>query len=338
MQVTIHSSASIFETLHPEWNPLLGQSITNSFFLTWEFQKTWWDHFGGGQHLQVVSARDEAGRLIGLAPLYLTHSEGEAHHLRIIGGIDVADYLDWLALRGQEQAILAALFAAICDQTPYPWTLLDLRPLPAATPTRALLPALAEARGFHVAACLSDVCPIIELPPTFEAYLESLDKKQRHELRRKMRKAHSDADVRWHVVGADHDLARAMDDFIALHQSSSAGKDDFMTPLMKDFFQALARAAYDAGWLELAFVEFNGRPAATYLNFAYDRNTLVYNSGFDPQAYSLLSPGIVLLTHLIERAIQNGHQRFDFLRGDEVYKFRMGAKPTEVHQLAISRT
>jgi CelD/BcsL family acetyltransferase involved in cellulose biosynthesis len=87
----------------------------------------------------------------------------------------------------------------------------------------------------------------------------------------------------------------------------------------------------------LAFIELNGEKAAAMLNFDYRDSILVYNSGYDPQKYARLSPGIVLLSYCIQRAIELGRTEFDFLRGAEEYKYRFGAQPTEVHRLLITR-
>ena len=63
---------------------------------------------------------------------------------------------------------------------------------------------------------------------------------------------------------------------------------------------------------------------------------LVYNSGHDAGEHGNLSPGIVLLGRLIEYAIEKGYREFDFLRGNEAYKYDMGGKDTEVCQLRIT--
>ncbi|MDL1883917.1 GNAT family N-acetyltransferase, partial [Anaerolineae bacterium CFX8] len=76
--------------------------------------------------------------------------------------------------------------------------------------------------------------------------------------------------------------------------------------------------------------------AATYLNFVYNRHVLVYNSGLLPGEYGHLSPGIVLLAYNIRHAIENNAVVFDFLRGNEVYKYRMGAQDTRVFMLRAS--
>ncbi len=337
MKVEIHHSPQIFESLRAEWNALLRQSASDTLFLTWEFQKTWWDHFGAGHELHVLSARDEAGRLIAIGPLYGERNEAKHYVLRFIGGTEVADYLDIFVLRGHEHEVFKEIFDALCEADDCPWNLLDLHNVPASSSLLAAFSALGEQRGFHVHSRIEDVCPVIHLPSTFEAYLESLDKKQRHEVRRKMRKAYADADVKWYIIDSHGELPVAVDNFVELQQRSKLNKGEFMTPLMANFFNALATRAHEAGWLELSFIEMNGQRAATYLNFIYNGNTLVYNSGYDPQAYAALSPGIVLLAHLIEHSILQGRKQFDFLQGNEAYKYRMGAHDTQIYHLEIQR-
>ena len=335
LQVQTFHTSDAFDALKPEWNALLKQSASDALFLTWEFQATWWRHLRDGDDLRLITVRDADGGLIGIAPVYGLRTDGDCIALRLIGGVEVADYLDFIAARGCEREVLRAIFEALCAMPD--WRLLDLRNVPAASPTRALLPALAAERGFAVEERVEEVCPVVALPETFDAYLDSLDKKQRHEIRRKIRKAHNEAAVSWHVVGAEHDLTTAMNDFIDLHQRSAHYKDDFMTPDMQNYFRALAQQMQSAGWLELAFIEIHGTRAASYFNFVYNDETLCYNSGYDPEAYAVLSPGIVLLSTLIDHSIQQKRKRFDFLQGNEVYKYRMGAADTQVYQLTVQR-
>jgi CelD/BcsL family acetyltransferase involved in cellulose biosynthesis len=90
------------------------------------------------------------------------------------------------------------------------------------------------------------------------------------------------------------------------------------------FFRAIAPITAACGWLQLTFLTVDGVPAAGYLNFDYNNRILVYNSGLLPEGYAHLSPGIVLLTYNIRYAIEHGRKAFDFLRGNEEYKYRMG--------------
>lgn len=331
----IHESPAAFDALEPEWRTLLADVPSHTLFQTWEFQRTWWRHFGADGMLRLVTVRDDAGALRGIAPMYAEPPIDGRTTLRLIGGVEVADYCDLIAAAGAEAEVVRAVSGVLCARND--WHTLDLRNVPSASPTCALVAALAKAHGLSAAERIEEVCPVIDLPDSYEAYLESLDKKQRHEMRRKTRKAHAEARIEWYMAGEGHDFDRAVDDFIDLHQKSQQNKDMFMTPAMQAYFRELAQVMQAAGWLELSFIEVNGQRAATYFSFAYGNQTLLYNSGYDPQAYAGLSPGIVLLGHLIEQAIERKRKRFDFLQGGETYKYRMGAKDTHVHMLTINR-
>ena len=165
----------------------------------------------------------------------------------------------------------------------------------------------------------------------------SLNKKQRHEVRRKLRKADNEAETRFIIVGPEHDLQAEMQTFIELHQKSTPEKDEFMDPQMQEFFFDIAQVLQAQDWLQLTFVEMDGIKAASLLNFDYSGDILVYNSGYDPAQFRQLSPGINVTARCIEHAIALGRGKFDFLRGDEVYKYRFGAQDTEIRRLLFAK-
>ncbi len=346
--------------MRQEWDSLLRQSATNTLFLTWEWQKAWWEAFGAGKTLYLIALRDEDGDLVGIAPLFHQESQvdpavvmpplsverpvpcagGEPQGtVHLVGGTEVSDYLDIIAPveRNQEvcAAVLGALETRFVEATGFLWDLLDLRCLPAASPTVANVAELARARGWQVEQAREDVCPVLQLPATWDEYLaNTLNKKQRHELRRKMRRAEESARVEWNWVTAG-DFEAGLATFFQLHKASHPDKDAFMDEQMQGFFRAVTRAALDQGWLRLGILRFNGQPVASYLCFDYGEDRLVYNSGFDLSAYADLSPGIVAVGHMIQDAIQQGIKRFDFLQGNERYKYEFGAVDTEVLRLLL---
>ncbi len=108
-----------------------------------------------------------------------------------------------------------------------------------------------------------------------------------------------------------------------------------MTPEMQRFFRSLARRMADTGCLRLAFLTLNGVKAATYLSFEYKGHLLLYNSGYDTEQFAHLSPGWVLLAYLIQHAIAEGLKVFDFLQGDEAYKYRFGGQDYKVMRTVI---
>lgn len=344
MSITVqaYSTPDGFEALADEWNPLLKRSAANTIFLTLEYQRTWWHTLGEGE-LCILAVRD-GGVLIGIAPLFVQPASSPTEDpdigpvIRFIGCVEVSDYLDFIVAAGHESAVYAALMDYLHRPAAPPWGRLDLCNIHQDSPTLVHLPPLAERYGWSVSTGRDDVCPIVTLPVTWEAYLEMLSGKHRREIRRKLRRLGGYEDVAWYIVGPDHDLTAEVDDFLTLMAASSAEKAAFLTPTMRAFFHRLARATYEAGWLELMFLTVGERKAAAYFNFVYDNRVFVYNSGLDWQTFPRLGAGIILTAYAIRHAIEMGRTAFDFMRGDEAYKYQFGGQDIEVRRLAIRRS
>ena len=156
--------------------------------------------------------------------------------------------------------------------------------------------------------------PYIPLPGDWEAYLEGLDKKQRHEIRRKIRRLESqDLPIRWYFADDPQKLDREIDDLFDL-MAQDEEKDRFLTAAMRTQLRSICWSAFRSGWLQLAFIEVAGQKAAAYLNFDFGNRIWVYNSGLN-FALSALSPGWVLLSYLLRWANENKRLIVRFLAG-----------------------
>ncbi|HUT15535.1 MAG TPA: GNAT family N-acetyltransferase [Anaerolineae bacterium] len=357
MNVELCHNLESLVSLQPEWDTLLQRSATNVIFLTWAWQRAWWNAFGSGKDLRVLALRDGNGHLEAIVSLFVQETppapssplpdlNGERpldtpagtrqRTVYLIGGTEVSDYLDVIAPAVLTPEVCATFLDVLASMND--WHVLDLRPLPAGSPTVSAVVESCRARGWDVHQTTEDVCPVFALPHTWAEYLsQRLNKKQRHELRRKIHRAEQRTAVEWHWVDNPDTLSEGLDIFFRLHKASDPGKDVFMDDQMLGFFSEVAQVALEKGWLRLSLLRFDGHPVASYLCFDYRNDRLVYNSGFDPSAYRDLSPGIVLLGYLIKDAIQSGCRSFDFLRGDERYKYSFGAKDTEVLRLVVRR-
>lgn len=328
----LHTQATDLESLNEEWNALLARTESNLVFLTYQWQSAWWKAYHPGE-LFIITVRNNQGQLLGIAPWFIETSAEFGRTVRTIGCVDVTDYLDVIVHPNHTEAVLTE-FVHILIQQQERLDRVNLCNLPQYSTALRHLPTILSNCGFSIEVCQQEVCPVIMLPTSFDAYLESLDKKQRHELKRKIRRAESSEDVKWYIVGTDHDLDAEVKRFLELMASSHTAKKDFLDdPANVSFFRSIAPQLFEQGWLQLCFLTIAGTPAAAYMNFTYNGHVLVYNSGLLPDQFAHLSPGIVLLAYLIQHAIAEGFRVFDFLRGNEVYKYRMGAQDTPVTML-----
>lgn len=333
MKLIAYNQFSLFDELKPEWNELLERSPSNRIFSTWEWNSTWWQAFQPGE-LWVIACRTDAGQLVGLAPWYIETNADKGRVVGSIGGREVTDYVDIIADRDHTGEVLGELARYLVEQRDA-YDVIELCNIPEESLAYQHFPTCLKQHGFNVTLTPEDVCPVIPLPASWDEYLAMLDKKNRHELRRKMRRAEGvTSDTDWYVVGASDDIHAKIEQFLAMMAASDPNKAVFLSdPQNVAFFKSIAPVLHARGWLQLSFLTFNNREAAAYLNFDYNQQILVYNSGLYGEEFGHLSPGIVLLVNNIQHAIETGHTVFDFLQGNEVYKYRMGAQDTHVYNL-----
>jgi CelD/BcsL family acetyltransferase involved in cellulose biosynthesis len=348
MRIEVVRDLGELYSLAQEWNQLLKDSASAVPFLRHEYLAAWWQTLGGGEwpqgELYVVTARREDGGLAGIAPLFLAENRDGIPALMLLGSIEISDYLDLIARPADLPTFLDALLDHLAGSDAPAWQVLDWYNLLDSSPT---LPALAEAvakRGWSLAQEPLQHCPYIPLPGDWEAYLANqVDKKQRHEIRRKMRRieelnARSDPahqPVRWYIVQDEASLDAEISDFLQL-MANDPEKSRFLSEAMRTQMRAAVHAAFQAGWLQLSFLEVNGEKAAGHLNFDYDNHIWVYNSGLDFR-FREYSPGWVLLGYLLQWANENRRGIFDFMRGNEEYKYKFGAIDRRVIRILVQR-
>ncbi len=334
MDYTLHRDFSEIEA--GAWNNLLKESVSDSPFLRHEYQSAWWEHRGGGEwqnaQLVLVSAHD-GEKIAGIAPLFIAEYDGQRARM-LNGSIEISDYLDVIVRPDDHPAFVSGLLDFLASQLTGNWRGLDWYNIPDSSPTLAALRQESAKRGWAHWEEMYRPTPRIPLTSDFEEYLSRLEKKQRHEVRRKMRRAEeSGRGVHWFISDMK-DPESEIDEFVRLMEDDQ-NKANFLTDPMRAQVRAIIRAAHAGGWLWLAFLEIDGQRAAAALNFDYRNKLWGYNAGVN-RAYMDLSPGWVLLAHVIQWCCENGRAEFDFMRGDEEYKYRLGAVNQYVMRVKIT--
>lgn len=309
------------------WQGVHAHARLRAPFLGWTWQSAWVRAFAGGSRLELWQVAEDDGALVALLPLVAV----EPVTSRLVGGADVSDYLDLLCVAGREEEAWTALLGARGASAPA-W---ELHAVPGGSPTVRALPGLAAGAGLAVDVAVEERCPVLELPSSWDVYLGSLTGKQRHELTRKMRRLEREApEARVTGAATPDEIARRLDDFLALHRRSGVGKARFMDDRMEGFFRGVITALAAAGGARLWLLDTEGGPIASFVTLEWDGTVGLYNSGFLPER-AALSPGLVLLAHVVRDAIERGKTRFDFLRGEERYKYDFGPTPEDVCAVTV---
>ena len=316
------------DQLEKAWSHMLPNCYFNTIFITPEWQATWWKRFKYNctPLIEIVTSGKEA---IGVIPLLC---EGE--DATFIGDSNVYDYMDFPVLKGHGEEFFSKAWGRLKSMD---WKSLRLESIPEDSPTLKYLPNIAKVDGFEVDLHESDTTPCMELPDSWDGYLAGLRKKDRHELRRKLRRLESNTDFKQYTVQITQDsVEKSMEEFFRLMALSSDDKGAFLTVQNKEFFVDLALQFSATDQYKLFFMEIEGAKVAACICFSYEGTYLLYNSGYDPERSSL-SVGLLNKALTIQEAIRLDVKEYNFLRGTERYKYHLGASDRAIFDLVVSR-
>jgi CelD/BcsL family acetyltransferase involved in cellulose biosynthesis len=316
-----------FDEAAGDWSNLQKGLRNDSVFLSLLWQECWWELLGNGE-LHLCRVRLE-GEVVGIAPLMYLDGVWQ-----FLGGTDLFDYHECLVREGHEEAFFKAVLGYMdCE----PWLAIDFLSLRDDTITLKVFPELARKAEHEVKISEEDVSPGIALPQEWDAYLATLKKKNRHELRRKIRRLEAvDGGVQFRELSDTKEIEESLPEFLRMMRISREDKTEFLTVEREGFFRALAQKLAPLHAFKLFFLEIDHRPAAGVVCFDYKGIRFLYNSGYDP-AFSDLSVSLLLKAWCLRNAIETGFQYFDFLRGAERYKYDLGGIDHRIMQVSVQR-
>lgn len=294
-------------------------------FVLPEWLNVWWSAFGSSSEHSILSVRQQ-DHVIGLAPLQVKEDSAS-----FIGSTDVCDYLDFIIAPGKAGEFYEVLLDYLSQQG---IKHLDLGLLRPDSTVLANLVNVAENRGCEVSTSPEDISLELELPGTWEKYLGMLNGKQRHEVKRKFRRLDEAGDINLRVVENAEEIAEQLTTFFALFKMNSNEKAAFMNDRMMSFFRALAIAMAEAKILKLYILDLNAAPVAVSMCFDFNATLHLYNSGFDPR-FRALSVGLLCKVLSIKDGIKRGRKKYDFLKGAETYKYRLGGREIPLYNCRI---
>lgn len=342
LRIELIDDETRFAALEPEWNQLVDASASRNIFLTWEWVSLWWRIYGAGSRLHVLAARNEAGALVGLAPL-------KRRRVRVFGvpivevveflgtGSDVTpERLDFIVRQGEDASAGPALVDALFDGAgPHGF---DLRPFASTSPVLPFLRRRLRQRGPAGREVADSACPVMTLPATRSAFLESRSKNYRKKMGEYQRRSARDYGARVRLSATPDDVRRDMDALVRLHRKRWEEKTrSFKTERYIEFHQEFAQRLLARGWIRLFVLESPTAPLAVLYCFAYGDRYYYYQAGRDPE-YAKHRVGLVVMHHAMEQAIDEHFPYFDFLSGREDYKYMWAAEEATSVRLSCWRS
>lgn len=325
--IKVVSTSEEFDKLEEEWNALIEQA-DGTVFQTFEWQQSWWKYFGSSHRLHCLVFHSGA-TTIGIAPLFTEFVRYAgvplARRLQFIGR-GLSDYLQVISLPGYEKTVLSALVQHLRSNS-HEWDIFDLEDVNESSPSCSLLPALLREAGLPVYRYRGNVCPQVTLPTTAQMLMQSLGPTTGYNFRRKFKRLQSNfkSEVELYRRETD-DLRAAVDAFCAIHGARwksqghpSAFDDDHHRAFHLEVVTKFAKR----DWLRMFFLRIDGTPSAVSFSFNYKKRIYMYQSNaYGSEEVMKCSPGFLVRSIAMVEGISEGMQVFDFMRGDEPYKYK----------------
>jgi CelD/BcsL family acetyltransferase involved in cellulose biosynthesis len=330
MKVQKLQNSEEFGRFREPWNNLLLASSQNGIFLTHQWFTAWWKCFSENRSLEVFVFKDDQEEWQGIAPLM---RDGDS--LRFLASQEVTDYCDFVVFQNREEEVYRTLLKTIRKDYP-DIEVVELMNLKSESAAVSILPSLATEEGFECSLFISEVAPFLELPTSYEDFLSGMKRKNRHELKRKLKRMSQLEGAQLEEVTDQQSLQTWIQAFIELHRKSDRSKREFWEKTgMTDFFLEIVHQFSPEKWLELSLLLDGKKPVALLLNFLYGDEIDFYNAAYD-KTYAWYTPGLYLFHHRLSKAISEGKRKADFLRGREKYKYYFGAKDSKILNLVLT--
>jgi len=317
----INRTNQFFE-LRCEWIKVLERSRGANPFLTWEYLSTYWKHFGKNKKLRILYIENE-NEIIAIAPFKQTRYEF-AH----LFGYDVLSPLGYmggdytgLILAEREKDCLKLILDYLFEDND--WDFMYLYDFPG---TSMNLELLSKIPSVIPKSELSEgrACPYLPLPNSIDTFAQGLHTSFRKNLRRGVKQLEEDwQKVEFKKYDELGSVEESMKIFFELHQKRWTQKGMpgvFSNQEVQHFWLDVAKSFADKGWLALHFLIAGGKPVGALYCYEYNQKMYAVLHGFDPD-YSRYGIGNLVHQKIMEKCIMNRIKEFDFLKGDEPYKF-----------------
>jgi CelD/BcsL family acetyltransferase involved in cellulose biosynthesis len=324
LQVDLIDNIEQWDLLENEWDTLVAASDDDNPFRCRSWLRAWWKHFGGGQSLRILTARDD-NRLVGIAPLFIDveHFPFRVRAIRFLGGTEVcSEYLGLLIERSAEERVVPAFFDFLLGDMGREWDVIRWTDIPADSRQLAVVEDDLAARGAFNIRAVGVSNWVVQLPNSWEEFVKGHSSSRRTKIRRIRREFSKRENVEIEFAETASQFDRCWDELRTLHNRhwAAAGQSGcFADPRFNAFHTELAREYLNRGMLVLASLRLDGNALAACYGIRQGDTVYEYQRGHDPSQLRL-RPGHALHFAMLERAIANGVSNWDYLRGDYKHK------------------
>jgi CelD/BcsL family acetyltransferase involved in cellulose biosynthesis len=308
-----------FSDIKNDWIAFEGDGTIPTIFQAYGWIEPWWRHLGHGQ--QLLLAAYDGGLLVGIAPLFIERMTLKGMpFFRIVRfmGTPESDYHAFIFRKGREQETMEAFLKYLRNGK---WDIAWLSDVKPDQFAGDLFERSLRSAGYEYLVRQHTPCPYITLPGDFEAYKASLSRNSRRNITKYCNRFEKTAGAGFHKISDAALIGPAMDTFIRLHGDWWHGRGQ-AGALNRTALWAFHKevASTMSSYLDLKQLVINDTVVGTVYSYDFQGRRCVYLPGIDP-AWKEYSPGYVMIAYNIRDAIGKGLREFDFMRGNEEYKY-----------------
>lgn len=335
IKITVYKELESFLTLREEWNELLDNSFTNTIFLRFEWLEAWLESMGGDRNLFVVTIREE-NQLVLAAPFCFTKRAFGACTIAFLGD-GYADLSDILVRRGYEYA-LTSLWTWLTRVSNF-WDCLDLKFVPEDMLLLRDKNLFTQTKSIDISFKLKMSSPFLKIENQWRDHLSRQYRQQIGRKRRRLEDSYGKLLVE--IATTPNDVQLALDIFYSMHQQRWIGmkKDisNYAITSVRDQHQKLFMNLASSEYTFVMILKTQEKPVAVVINMIYEGRMYYCQPTFDPE-FSKFSPSQLLIAELLDYCVVHNISVFDFLRGDEGYKFEWTADKIQLYNLYINKS
>lgn len=315
------------------WNRLARNPLQR-----WEWLGSWWEAFQSRYEFYVLRVRQD-DTVVGFVPWCIENRLTTGRTIQFLAsGKACSDHLSLIVRPEQTEAVCIAVTNWLLGERSGAeiWDTIELIGVDRDDHPINQLACVMREQGLDVQQTDGMGCYAIDLPYTWDAYVQMRSKSGRREIRHSLKHI-DDRTIIVERVQNEQQLEQIWDSFVSLHQrrrhaSGTTGCFDY--PGFESFLRTAASRLLEAGLLELVIASSDGTAVAAHFALVDQRTWYFYQSGMDPDV-SDLRPGLSVFCYAIRETIQTGRTRFDMMRGDEPYKLRWRAELLPAQEIRV---
>ena len=321
-KISVVDSLNAMESLSSRWNELLSNSWSDNVFLTWEWLYSWSEIYLKTHRQLFVLLIEEDGKLVGIAPWCIRKVRiGPlwVRNIEFLGTPEAgSDYLDVIVTKGKEKDVSHILYRYIFTYSDRNWDVLKLQDLPANSVFSRFFLLEFSKSGKYYEIEAGSFCPAVVLPQNVEEYDKSLSRNRRQQYQRHLRVLQSDNEVNRFRC---NDKALLSKDALSIYKDFYNNRWEREEDDLFEMLGKLLKNTEKANLIDIDMLQVNGDYVGGLLHLNYNHVKYMYLIAVNKSYKGNISLGNLICVMNIKDAIRDKYREYDFLKGEENYKF-----------------